>query len=1516
MQIVLIGKGYFNRLILSPNTTGSYWIVDKIENQEIKRLQIEAMDGKCLLKNEKDIELLKHSYFERSFKWIREKDDVILEEYDSFGVRFSGSSEMFFLFCLPLMENFIHFSINNTDSLSIGSNEKNMIVYRNDLILDYHAVLKYDGEKWLLENYDSKSDVYVNGKVRHKDARTVRNGDVIFIMGMKIILMDHDIYVSNPSGLCTFDPTYLKIVEESDDYQEVLGVASDKDDNDYFSRSPRLINLIERETVKIDSPPQGYNEKDETPMIFTIGASLTMSVMLVMNMIKSIESYIAGSSDKKQFLFSIIPSAFMLIGMLILPIVSAKYERGRKKKKEKKRQTKYLEYLEERKSKIEEIYEKQKEILLNNYLNTKDCEKIILNRDSRLWERGIEDIDFLSVRLGLGEVPLEIDIQSPTEQFSVEEDNMLKKLNEIVESSQKIQDVPIVFSFMQKNVVALISKNYGNLDKYLKEIIIQLITFQSYKDLKLVFLLQEKEIKKWEYVKMLPHVWDNENKIRFFAHNYDEMNEISKYLLVEFENRLHQQKDGSKLISPYYLIIVDDYKKVENLKVITEILKNKNINIGFGIFCITNDMTQLPNECDTFINLQENSGVLFESQVSSTSQKRFEFDTKEVFYFEKILQSISNIPMRFLEAGNSSLPSHYSFLEMFDVGRIEQLNVVERWNKNDSTLSLKAPIGIDKYGNLIYLDIHEKFHGPHGLIAGSTGSGKSEFIITYILSMAVNYHPDDVAFILIDYKGGGLAGAFQKRKSRLPHLVGTITNIDTVELQRSLVSIKSELKRRQIVFNQARDLTDEGTIDIYKYQTLYHKGIVKEAIPHLLIICDEFAELKQQQPEFMDELMSVSRIGRSLGVHLILATQKPAGIVNDQIRSNSKFAICLKVQDKSDSMDVIKKPDAAMLQRAGLFYLQVGYDEYFVLGQSGWSGAPYIPQDRVEKTVDRSVEFVSNTGMVIYKIDNDNTQNNAIKQGEQLTSIVKYLSDLAQKEGIKETSLWKESIPKEIYLSDIKDEYHVEKEKYEIKPIIGVYDDPENQNQDIISLDISNNVLIYGNAESGKETLISTIIYDLITTYQADEFQGYILDFGNEALKIYKDAPQIGDVVFANDVEKIERFFKFIQKEILQRKARLSDYNGDYKLFLENTNEKMPMIVVVLNNFEGFMELYGNRYEEDLLALTRECVKSRIVFIMSVSSYSGMRYRLSQNLKQKIALRMNNKDDYINIFEKDGKKKFLDAFGRGLIMLESSVFEFQTAMICDAEEYYEKIKYTIGVLNEECKVIAKPIPVLPKKVEYNDVKEACKDLTSVPLGISRKDLKIYCYNFKSNLLHLMVSKNLEKASQYIVNILNAISKIPNVNIGIFDVEGFLYAKKGDLHERFQNMISKIQEDKNKQNVIAIVGVDKFVAEYEKTGDKFLNVLKSLEESANCTIILLENDNKIKNYEYSDWYKEYIQKENGIWIGNGIDNQYAITILERKDLQNRCDFSFGYVVKQGIPNLIKLLEMDGDENNDG
>ena len=147
---------------------------------------------------------------------------------------------------------------------------------------------------------------------------------------------------------------------------------------------------------------------------------------------------------------------------------------------------------------------------------------------------------------------------------------------------------------------------------------------------------------------------------------------------------------------------------------------------------------------------------------------------------------------------------------------LEQLNIMNRWDTNDSTTSLKAEVGVDEEGNLMYLDLHEKFHGPHGLIAGMTGSGKSEFIITYILSMAINYSPDDVAFILIDYKGGGLAFAFENKTTgvSLPHLAGTITNLDKAEMDRTLVSIDIEIKKKKKIFNDARDKLGERTINI------------------------------------------------------------------------------------------------------------------------------------------------------------------------------------------------------------------------------------------------------------------------------------------------------------------------------------------------------------------------------------------------------------------------------------------------------------------------------------------------------------------------------------------------------------------------------------------------------------------------------------------------------------------------------------------------------------------------------
>jgi len=1373
--------------------------------------------------------------------------------------------------------------------------------------------MSFDKNNWIIENFDNKYGTFVNNEPVSKKA--LSNGDVVFIMGLKIIIMGDSIFLNNPSdsvhcdghvfSLGAAENTPADLKPESDNGVELYT------EREYFSRAPRLTNAIECEQVKIDAPPAKQN-MDEMPLLYVVGSMLAMGMMSMVSVYTALDGVAKGTETMSQAMPAFVIGFAMMASMILFPILNRRYEKKKKKKYEKERQEKYQDYIAYKASHIDEIMLKQRKILFENYLSVGECRNIILRKDRRLWERKIDEYDFSMIRLGIGDIPLSIDIQYPEEHFLMDEDNLLEILNNFGNKSKILQNVPITMSLVEKRISALmVSKDETRAASYVQYLIMQLITFQSYEDLKLIFLMNH-DIKQWEYVKMLPHVWNNAKNIRFFADNYNDMKEISMYLEEELKNRMPAEGNRDNLdyksYMPYYLIITDDYKAVENLKIISDVLKLKT-NVGFSILFISNNLMQLPNECKTFISLEGVSGTISESEKTSKNEQQFNIEEHQALSFKEECKVLSNIPIKYTE-NNLALPSHYSFMEMYNVGRIEQLNSLERWTSSNTTVTLQAPLGIDNAGMPVVLDIHEKAHGPHGLIAGSTGSGKSEFIITYVLSLAVNYHPDDVAFILIDYKGGGLAGAFKKGDVKLPHLVGTITNIDTNELQRSLTSIQSELRRRQVMFNEARDKIDEGTIDIYKYQKLYHDGVVDKPIPHLLIICDEFAELKTQQSDFMEELIRVARIGRSLGVHLILATQKPAGIVDDQIRSNSRFGICLKVNDRSDSMDVIKRPDAADLKLAGQFYLEVGNDEYFALGQSAWAGAQYFPADVVKKKVDTSICFISNTGDVIKQIDNDKKEAVA-SSGEQLTNTVKYLYDIAKQEKIKANQLWLDSIPETIYIEDLRKKYHVSKQENDINPVIGEYDDPFNQCQDVLALPLSKegNAIIFGNADSGKETLLSTIIYDAITTYSSEEVQFYLMDFGSEALKIFMGSPHVGDIVYINDTEKIARLFDMIEKEMRNRREILSDYNGDYDLYLKTSGKSMPLITVVLNNYEAFTENYEMQYEDRFLTITREAKKYGIVFILTASSPNTVRYRLSQNFKQKIVLLLNNDDDYMSL-DNIGKKRPSKIFGRGLVTL-GETYEFQTAKICEPEKWNEQIKGVIQELKETNKAASRAIPSMPDKVTFEYVKSELKDLTAVPIGIAKKSLDVFTYNFRKNFVSIIASKNLEGAVQFVPNLLEVLKQIKKLNIPVFDAEGVLNGGKADLRDTYNKFATQINNASDKHSVCVIIGMDKFLSALAELGADFTGILQKAEELGNYNFIIVDSGNKLKNHEYDDWYKEFVTDDTGIWVGNGIADQYLLKLNKMdSELSTNVGNSYGYAVSEGEPTLVKLIDTSG------
>ena len=1524
MLVTLIGKNILYKIKLPNKQTGNYWITD---DDGKKILNIIGKNNEWQIYSNDQIKILDPRAI-RSFNVSKVAKDVVniisgvrLKENSIYYLSISSNPNMLYiLLCEPIYQrNFIQIKTQNFQEITIGKSLNCDIIYNNSLINDKQAKIFYSNGKLMLENYDTNYGIFLNDTPVSNKVKLLFNGDIIFIMGLRIVVIGNNFFITNPFNRVSYNQRKFELVKKQPKVVEPTGTPEEDvklfSEKDFFARAPRITSGIEREKIKIEAPPQ-KQEKDEKPLIYTIGPSLAMGLVMLISMSSAISGVSNGTASVKSTVTSALMTVAMLISMILFPILNNKYEKRKKKKKEETRQKKYKEYINKKINQIDDVMIKQKNILFDKYLSAEECAQIILNKDSRLWERKTEDEDFLTIRVGLGDLPIEADIEYPNKEFSMEDDNLIELINSVAKKSKVIKNVPITASLASKNIAAAIIENdERTTEKFAQNLIMQLVALHSYADLKLVFLLKKEKNVRWEHMKTLPHIWDEQKEIRFWADEYDDMKDISRYLEIELNNRRkYEDKFDYRSFAPYYLIITDDYKTIENLKIVTEILNAKR-NLGFGLFCITDNMLHLPNECQLFININGHNGSLFENQITATTKKEFYFDTSFTFFFENIGQRLSNIPIRVNTASKFSLPETYTFLEMYDAGRIEQLNILQRWMTNDSTKSLQAPIGIDTNGMQIVLDIHEKAHGPHGLIAGSTGSGKSEFIITYILSLAVNYHPNDVSMILIDYKGGGLAGAFQKGNVKLPHIVGTITNIDKVGLQRSLVSIQSELRRRQIKFNQAREKTDEGTIDIYKYQKLFHDGVVKEPIPHLLIICDEFAELKQQQPDFMDELISVARIGRSLGVHLILATQKPAGVVNDQIRSNSKFGICLKVQDRQDSMDVIKRPDAAELKRAGQFYIQVGNNEYFALGQSAWAGASYEPSDIIKKNVDNSMKFVSNIGSVIKKID-DTKRAPVKKDGEQLTNIVKYIYELGKNENIHLKPLWLENIPEIIMLDKTKEKYKIEKKENEVIPIIGEYDDPYNQRQGPVELDFKKqgNIIVYGNAESGKETLISTMVYDIITTYTVREAQMYLLDFGSEALKIFKDAPHVGDVVLSTDAEKINRLFEMIQREMKRRTEVLSNYGGDIKLYIKDTGIPMPQIIVVINNYEGFVENYGEKYDDILLTLCREGIKYGIIFVLTASAYNSVRYRLSQNFRQKIALQLNNEDDFLNIIEGVKKKRPAHVFGRGLIKY-SDVYEFQTARICEPERWNSFVKDEIKKLNSEYTERAVSIPVLPNQIKVEDVRELVTQLDKLPIGIYKASLGLATYDFKNNLVNIISAKNVDVVAEYITHLYEEFNLLEDVEVTVFDSEGIVQETRKNLKLDYQNYSLKIQNNlkKNKHNICIIIGIDKFLT---NIGTSILPDLKKAEELKNYTFIVVDSVFKLKNHEYDDWYKAYITKDTGIWVGNGISDQYILRLnSSNRNLVNNCGDSFGYLVKQEEAMLIKLIGMkdDGDDN---
>jgi S-DNA-T family DNA segregation ATPase FtsK/SpoIIIE len=1084
------------------------------------------------------------------------------------------------------------------------------------------------------------------------------------------------------------------------------------------------------------------------------------------------------------------------------------------KKDTKERIEKYKKYIEEKKEEF--VKSRNEELLLLNeiYRDQRENLDAVLSFSGELFDRTKADEDFLFVKAGDGtcDAIRKIDYKKK-ESFST--DDELVSLPEMLSKEfQSIRNAPISVDLNAQNAIGVVG-TWKALYDILKNFTVDICTRHYYKDVKAFYIIDERYAGIFNWLRFLPHLRNEQMNNRNIAYDIDSRVSMYEYLYKELSNR-----ESSKGEYVSFVIFVFDSAGFKRHPVSKFVEKAAELKVAFIFF--DREKEQLPLHCSQIIAVREDGGANILTCDDRNVNWDFSYSIVEDNTVEQMAIKLSPIYCEEVSL-ESSLTKNISLFELLRIFGVDDLDLNIRWKKSQVTKSMAAPLGVKTKKEVVSLDLHEKAHGPHGLIAGTTGSGKSEILQSYILSAATMFHPYDIAFVIIDFKGGGMVNQFKN----LPHLVGAITNIDGKEINRSLLSIKAELTKRQSLFAEA----DVNHID--KYITKFKNGETTTALPHLVIIVDEFAELKAEQPEFMAELISAARIGRSLGVHLILATQKPAGQVNEQIWSNSRFKLCLKVQTQEDSNEVLKSPLAAEILEPGRAYFQVGNNEIFELFQSAYSGSPEKIDSVggvVKKFYLAAVDLAGRREVVYAQKPADTDA----ESKTQLDAIVDYINQHCKQSNIEKLpDICLPPLPELIYFPDDKD--MISKNNAMTIPL-GIYDDPirQYQGQAKIEIGLSNTVII-GSAQQGKTNLLQSIIRSLTSIYSPEEVNIYIIDFASMILKNFEGLNHVGGVVTSSEDEKLKNLFKLLNEEVVTRKTKFMKLGvSSFSAYKEAGQTDLPGLVLMIDNLTMLLELYMQN-DDILLPLLREGISVGLSIVIANSGTTGVGYRYLSNFASRISLYNNDSGEYQNIFDYCRMQPDNNP-GRTLIEIDKNIYEAQTYLAFEGEKEIDRVRsikeYIESIHNKTQESRAKLIPEIPEVLSEEYLKQnfvmAGKPYV-VPLGLEYENVEPFRINY-SEISMLALIGDREDKSIFIRRLINQLMDSHAVTVAVID----------DFKREFAEMSHSINYSILPDSIINMI--DDWDKELEKRYDELIEGnSKALNEKPLLFMLINNND---------------------------------------------------------------------------
>ncbi|KPL58221.1 type VII secretion protein EssC [Rossellomorea vietnamensis] len=1181
---------------------------------------------------------------------------------------------------------------------------------------------------WIVQTGDSSS-LYLNGHLV-TGKQKLQTGDILFTAFLSVTLLEDDLIEIH--SIEDYQTSFVETVRPMSEMQK-------KYPN--YRRTPRMVYDLPDEKVQLSFPSQESSDTNRSLWLIILPPLMMLIVMGIVAIVIP------------RGIFIII-SMVMFTTTLVTSTVQFFKDKSSKKKSQERRKRIYTQYLENKREELQSLAERQSDVLQFHFPSFERMKYLTDQLSDRLWERTIESPDFLQFRLGRGKLPASYSISVNSSDMSNREmDELLEESQKLEEAYREIEQLPVTAD-LHKGAIGLIGKEsvYKN---EIHQLIGQLTFFHSYHDVRFVSIFQEEEYKDWEWMKWLPHFQLPQSFAKGFIYNEKTRDQILSSIYEILRERDIDEDSDKVRYAPHFVFIITNHQLISD-HVILEYLEGEYGHLGMSVIFAAEAKESLSDNVHTLVRyINDNEGDIL-IQDKKAVKIPFTMDGYKDEGNEKYARTLRTLNHQI--GMTNSIPTSVSFLDMLRVRDVDQLPIEENWLSRESAKSLAVPVGLKGKEDIVELNLHEKAHGPHGLLAGTTGSGKSEFLQTYILSLAVHFHPHEVAFLLIDYKGGGMAQPFKN----IPHLLGTITNIEGSKnfSTRALASIKSELKRRQRLFDRYE------VNHINDYTRLYKQGKTEEPLPHLFLISDEFAELKSEEPEFIKELVSAARIGRSLGVHLILATQKPGGVIDNQIWSNARFRVALKVQNTEDSREILKNGDAASLTVTGRGYLQVGNNEVYDLFQSAWSGAPY--QEESFEAEDE-VAIVTDLGLIpLSEVSmNPGIQKDMISEIDAVVDRIEALQN--QMDLKKLSSPWLPPLSNRIYRTGFA-------QTEENKIPLSMVDEPEKQSQTPYHYEVieDGNVGIFGSSGYGKTQTLITLLMGMATQFTPEEIHYYLLDFGNGGLLPLKQLPHTADYFLIDEERKIEKFIGILDDELARRKQLFQKQEvSSIKMYNTVSEDKLPLLFVTIDNFDLVKEEM-QELETQINQFARDGHSLGVYMYFTATRVNSVRQSLMNNLKTKIVhYLMDSSEAYTML----GRLPFSPEAipGRAIVKKDTAYFS-QVFLPTEGKDDYEQLsllKEDIQLLKEKYKGLAspKPVPMLPTEltmVNFTQFTDSRIKTGLLPIGLDEETVEPVYVNFKKTK-HCLVLGQAQKGKTNVLKVLaNTALLQDSEHIAIFD----------------------------------------------------------------------------------------------------------------------------------------------------